>query len=163
MELRKFNQITPTPEMMEMVNSLYMEAATVTPFSIPDQSPAPGEVLSALQAPNSIWRLGFDDERGLIGLVGAERINWIDQSCETFIAVVPSERGKGTALRMAHEFRDMCINEYGLRRFQALILPISQSRPILEKMGFELEGTLRQVRRLNGAFSDALLYGWLAE
>ena len=75
-----------------------------------------------------------------------------------------SFRKKGYATEAADLFVDFIFKTKPLERIQAMTnISNKASQRVLEKVGFKLEGTLRNADFLNGGFSDLLLYSMLKQ
>ena len=78
--------------------------------------------------------------------------------------IAADERGKGYATEAATLLREYATTERRLRRLMARVFEGNEaSKRVLEKIGFEQEGRLRDHYYVDGEFLDATLYGWIAD
>jgi [ribosomal protein S5]-alanine N-acetyltransferase len=99
-----------------------------------------------------------------IGGVGLHRIRWKDRAGEFGIVIgSPECRGRGygteaTRLTLRYAFETLNLNrvELGVFAFNAAAIRV------YEKLGFILEGVLREERFINGRYVDAPVYSILA-
>jgi len=79
---------------------------------------------------------------------------WIDHRYE----------GKGIVIRCCKVLIDHCFGTMALHRIQINCnVENARSRAIPERLGFTLEGTMRQAEFVNGEFRDWAIYGLLAD
>lgn len=147
------------PEYMEEAVKLYQIAEDWTTFT--HTGITPQDALVALTSPDSVWRLVVSDESKIIGLVGYERLRPFDGVGEPYIALTQTAQKKGMGLDAATMLFDWGRAELALRRIQTVVLDSAPSRPLLEKLGFKHEGTLRKLRFKGGKFIDGQQYGWV--
>lgn len=78
--------------------------------------------------------------------------------------ITADERGKGYATEAAGLLKEYATAERRLRRLMARVFEGNEaSKRVLEKVGFEQEGRLRDHYYVDGEFLDATLYGWVAD
>ena len=93
----------------------------------------------------------------LFGFVGDSR------RAETGYILHRSAWGQGFAMEAMHRLLSYGLSELGLRRVEADIDPRNaRSARLLERLGFVLEGRLRERWEVAGEVSDTALYGLLA-
>jgi RimJ/RimL family protein N-acetyltransferase len=104
------------------------------------------------------------DDGELLGACGLCRIDWISATAELSIyigaglAYVDEELAPAAAaILIAHAFDDLNLNRLWVEVF-AFDEP---KTALVERLGFELEGTLREHRFHAGAYHDSLMYGLL--
>lgn len=77
--------------------------------------------------------------------------------------LAPEAQGKGYMREALHCFIDHLLDDRGLRRLEAEIDPRNvPSARVLERIGFQREGLLRERWCVGGELSDSALYGLLA-
>lgn len=99
-------------------------------------------------------------------LLGAIRFNSIDRRArcaELGYELHPSAWGKGLMSEAARTVVQCGFDDFSLNRIEAWTLPgNTASDRVLEKAGFQYEGTLRQKARFKEAFHDFRMFGCLA-
>ncbi len=106
-----------------------------------------------------------DEEGYLIGNVSLSGIDWVNRNAE--LGIVIGEKGAwgkgycGEILRavLGFAFGRLNLHRVYLRVFEPNVRGIR----CYEKVGFTLEGRLRQARYFDGRYEDVLLYGILRE
>ena len=105
-----------------------------------------------------IWEAGE-----LCGVVALHHIDWADLLAELGYWVDTHHRGAGLATRAAGRVAKHAFDSLGLHRLEIRCAAGNQaSRTVAERLGFALEGTLRDARRLGDGFHDEVIYGLLA-
>jgi len=110
------------------------------------------------------WAVADRDSDRLIGALTLFSLHAQQLRAEVGYSLSPDHQGRGLAseaLRcgLAHAF-----DQLGLVRVEADIDPRNEpSWRLLEKLGFQREGLLRQRWRVNGEICDTAFYGLLAE
>jgi len=147
---------------VEEAADLYEAGLTMSTRSIGD---IPRELIyGALRSPDSCWWTLWDDDKDVVaGLGGFERLNWLDEIGEPYIALRPDYQGRGLALNFAKFIVREGFNSLNLRRQQATVLSTSPSLKLLEKCGFKQEGIFKSIRKLNTSYVDAIAYALLKE
>lgn len=85
-------------------------------------------------------------------------------SCQTGYKIDRSHASRCFGTKMMREAIKIMITEYGMHRISAYILPDNtHSIRIVEKLGFELEGTARSYALLNGRWTDHLHYVYITD
>jgi ribosomal-protein-alanine N-acetyltransferase len=99
-------------------------------------------------------------------LLGAIRFNSFDKHArcaELGYELHPSAWGKGLMSEAARAIVRCGFDDFSLNRIEAWTLPgNAASDRVLEKAGFQYEGTLRQKARFKEAFHDFRMFGCLA-
>lgn len=99
----------------------------------------------------------------LIGDLELCHLNWFDgQAGEICYGVGPDYEGKGYATEAAKGLIDYCFTKLNFHKVTADTDPDNlASQRVLEKLGFKLEGRLRDRQLINGKWVDELDYGLL--
>ena len=104
--------------------------------------------------------------RALDLLIGTSTLARIDHSngrAELGFALHPDHWGGGLMKEAVTALIDYSFNELGLRRLEADVDPRNaRSIALIEKLGFQREGFLRERWHVNGEIQDAVFYGLLA-
>lgn len=121
-------------------------------------------ILNSLEqfAHNDILTSGIWYEGRFAGVVGTVPINWADLSVEIGYWIGKEFEGRGlvtqgTRALIRHAFEEWKLNRIVIRCATGNI----RSQAIPKRLGFELEGTLRQAHLVNGEFQDLFLYSLL--
>jgi ribosomal-protein-serine acetyltransferase len=96
------------------------------------------------------------------GVIGTHRIDWRNRRVELGYWLAREFEGRGIitdACRMAitHLFREMDLNRVEIRCADGN----AKSSAIPRRLGFKLEGTLRDAQLVNGRYHDLLVFGML--
>lgn len=103
-------------------------------------------------------------DKKIAGMIGYTNLNRTNNSIEIGYWLDREARGRGVITRCARFFVDYAFTRLSLNRVQINCnVENSKSRAVPERLGFKLEGTLRQVELLNGRYRDWAIYGMLAE
>ncbi|SFR88404.1 Protein N-acetyltransferase, RimJ/RimL family [Halomicrobium zhouii] len=98
-----------------------------------------------------------------IGYAWAFNVNDVSGHGEIGYWIVESERGQGYATEAVDLLAEWAFHDRQLHRIQARVFAGNEaSMRVLEKAGFEREGTMREAYRVEGEFVDAALFGLLA-
>ncbi len=115
-------------------------------------------------AENNGWTAGIWYRGALAGEIGFDYIRWSNRFTEIGYWVGAAYEGKGLVGRACRALVDHAFRDLGLNRVQIrCAVENRRSRAIPEKLGFQLEGTLRRAERLSDRFVDLAVYGMLAE
>ena len=100
----------------------------------------------------------------LIGSTGFNRLDWAANVCEIGYWIDRGEEGKGTITKACKAMIDYAFDELKMNRVEIRCsTENSRSAAVPERLGFKLEGTLRQAEMLNGRPHDFHVFGLLAE
>jgi ribosomal-protein-serine acetyltransferase len=103
-------------------------------------------------------------EQGIVGVAGFHGVDWANRSTSLGYWLAESEEGGGT---MTHAVRALVDHAFGRWRLNRVEIRADvenvRSRALAERLGFRLEGTLRQALKLSDGFHDDALYALLAE
>jgi [ribosomal protein S5]-alanine N-acetyltransferase len=97
-----------------------------------------------------------------VGSIGMYKIQHTFQRCEIGFMLLPDSWGKGYATEAAKAVVKYAFNELGLNRISAVsAITNIASHKVLEKVGFEREGCLRQNVILKDEYVDDYIFGML--
>ena len=106
-----------------------------------------------------IWYRG-----NLAGMVGFYDFEWRDRRANLGYWLAESLQGKGLMTRSCGALIDYAFGELGLNRVEIRCSPRNlRSRAIPVRLGFSLEGLIRQAEWLYDRFEDHEIYGLLAD
>ena len=108
--------------------------------------------------PGVRWGLELADESELVGTCGLFKWNRNWDSCSTSYEIASWCSGKGYMTEAMSAVLDWGRKNMSLNRVEALVHPSNlPSKKLLERLGFENEGRLRQAARWGGQYRDLLL------
>ena len=97
-----------------------------------------------------------------VGYAWAFQVNDVTGHGEIGYWIVDEDRGKGYATETVDLLAEWAFRDRQLHRLQARVFEGNEaSMRVLEKVGFEREGRLREAYRVEGEFVDATLFGLL--
>ena len=100
----------------------------------------------------------------LIGSTGFNRLDWNARVCEIGYWIDHREEGKGIITKACKAMIDYAFDELEMNRVEIRCsVENLRSSAVPERLGFKLEGTIRQAEMLNGRPHDFLIFGLLAE
>ncbi|MGC4044126.1 MAG: GNAT family N-acetyltransferase [Armatimonas sp.] len=106
------------------------------------------------------WGIAKDQE--LIGTVALHKLDFEQGRCELGYMLGRSHWGQGLASEAISLALDYAFGRLHLRRLEADIDPRNTaSQKLLEKLGFQQEGYLRERWNVEGEISDSALFGLL--
>lgn len=106
-----------------------------------------------------IWRHGT-----LIGAIDLHQIDWQNGNARIGYWLDKDYTGHGIMTRAVHLLTEYAFEALDLNRIEIHVATENhRSRRIPERLGFTMEGVLRQVQRLRGAYYDHALYALLRD
>ncbi|MCQ4088090.1 GNAT family N-acetyltransferase [Saccharibacillus sp. JS10] len=117
-----------------------------------------------LYAENGAITVGLWEHHRLAGVIGFHEINWRSFHAQVGYWLGHSFEGRGLmtlALRplIDHAFMEMELNRIEIR----CAVTNTRSRGVPERLGFTLEGIVRQAEKLDDGYIDHALYGLLRQ
>ena len=104
----------------------------------------------------------IEKESTLIGEVRLKNLRWFNRKAELSIIVHKEQQGQGYGKEVLEYLIDYAFNKMNLHRLEAEALEFNEaSVMMLEKIGFHLEGRLREAKYHNDKYWDILRYGLL--
>jgi RimJ/RimL family protein N-acetyltransferase len=98
------------------------------------------------------------------GWVSLRNVDWINRSASLSFSLAPWAEGKGVARRAVGQVLDLAFGPGRLHRIEAdCDIDNERSQRLLERLGFQKEGTLRAFARMPEGRRDFYLYSLLAE
>jgi ribosomal-protein-serine acetyltransferase len=114
-------------------------------------------------AENKGFRAGIWFKGRLAGSIRYNSIDWRNRSTELGYWIDASCEGKGLVRKACRVFIDYAFNQLMLNRVEIRCnVDNRRSRVVAEKLGFKLEGRMRQTYYHQDHFVDMVLYGILA-
>jgi len=98
-----------------------------------------------------------------IGIAGISHINWKDRNASGSIIIGEKEYwGKGIGAELAELFLDYCFNELNLHRISTSVISTNErSLKLHQKLGFVVEGRIKEAVYKMGRYQDIILLGLL--
>jgi RimJ/RimL family protein N-acetyltransferase len=98
------------------------------------------------------------------GWVSLRNVDWGNRSASIAFSVAPWAEGKGIAHAAVSQVLDLAFGPGRLQRIEAdCDIDNERSRRLLERLGFQREGTLRAFARMPSGRRDFYLYSLLAD
>lgn len=109
-----------------------------------------------------VWAVTLPADDALLGTISLFQFERDHKRCELGYEMAPSAQGKGYAREAVHAALVHAFDNEGMERIEADVDPRNgPSRRLVERLGFVLEGTLRERWFVNGEICDASFYGLL--
>jgi ribosomal-protein-serine acetyltransferase len=104
-------------------------------------------------------------ERGrIIGSIGFHRVDWLHRGTGIGYWLDADAQGRGTMTLAVTALLDFAFQAWRLNRVEIrAAVENRRSRAIPERLGFQLEGTLRQAEFVGGRYLDHVVYAMLSE
>lgn len=115
-----------------------------------------------IYADNKMFPTGVWHKNRIAGVLGLQRIDWDAGSGEFGYWLGAEFEGNGIMTRACRKFIAFAFEELDLNRIVIRCHPENtRSSAIPKRLGFTLEGTLRECTRLNGELIDMQIYSLL--
>ncbi len=99
----------------------------------------------------------------LVGVLGFQRIDWMNKNVEIGYWISAEHQGLGIVTKSCQTLADYAFNEYQLNRVQIRCATENKkSCAIIERLGFVKEGIMRQAEFLYDHYVDLFIYGMTA-
>ena len=109
------------------------------------------------------FHAGIFVEGEVAGFIGLHRIDWANQSVEIGYWLDAGYRGRGVMTAAVRGVVEICFEHYRLHRVEIRCgVENTESCAIPERLGFRLEGVLRQAQWVMGRALDLRVYSKLA-
>ena len=103
--------------------------------------------------------LGIVVEGALAGTVGLHYVDWFDRVAELGYWIAAAVEGRGHVTRAARAVVELAFGAAGLNRvIIRCAVGNERSREVAERLGFRLEGLLREAQWVRGRFLDQHLF-----
>jgi ribosomal-protein-serine acetyltransferase len=100
----------------------------------------------------------------LVGVIGFQRIDWMNRNVEVGYWITAEHQGLGIVTKSCQTLIDYAFNEYQLNRVQIRCATENKkSCAIIERLGFIKEGRTRQAEFLYDHYVDLFMYGMTAD
>lgn len=109
------------------------------------------------------WAIELKEFNKFIGIVRIFNVSFANKRGEISYILNPAFQGKGLAVEAIKAVIEFCIGHVGLNRIQARCTPDNYpSERVIQKLGMQYEGTLKEYWVNKGIFTDAKLYALTA-
>ena len=106
------------------------------------------------------WAIARKDDGAMIGDCGYNQFDWRHHSAVIGYGLAKEYWGRGVMTNAVNTMLRWGFAELGLNRIEATTNPLNhRSARVLEKLGFQREGTLRDYRLDRGVFRDCWIWG----
>ena len=100
----------------------------------------------------------------IIGVAGFHGVDWPNRASSLGYWLAADAQGRGTMTHAVRALVEHAIGTWELNRVEIRAdVANLRSRAIPERLGFKLEGTLRQAQRLGKRYGDQVVYAMLAQ
>jgi len=111
---------------------------------------------------------GFDysvrENGAIVGGIGLYHLEWASRLAHVGYWLAPSARGRGLITRATEALTTYGFEELHLHRLEIrCVVENRKSRAVAERIGYSLEGVLKDAYLLHGRFRDLALYAMLSE
>jgi ribosomal-protein-alanine N-acetyltransferase len=108
------------------------------------------------------WAVTINGHNELIGTCGFHHMNRTHYKMELGYDLLPTYWGKGIMTNSIHRLMQYGFEELQMNRIEAFVDPANtHSSKLLQRLGFEQEGKVRQAFFQKGKFVDAFIYSLL--
>lgn len=108
---------------------------------------------------NNGFQLAIVYKNEIVGVIGLHYIDWGNERTSIGYWLGEGYQGKGIMTRATAGLTTYCFEELQLNRVEIRVVPTNyKSRAIPLRLGYKLEGVLRQNEKLNGEFFDHEMY-----
>lgn len=154
-------------ELFQLVDANRERLQRWFPWVETTREPADSEtfIKSALQgfADGTSVNCGIWYRKQLAGVVGPHTIREVNQSAEIGYWLGQEAEGNGVITRSCAAIIDYLVDERGINRIEArCIVSNDRSRMVMERLGMQREGILRQWQKFDYGYEDVFVYGILA-
>ncbi len=114
-------------------------------------------------AANNGFQAGIVVEQRLVGAIGFHGIDWASRRTSIGYWLAEPHQGRGLVTTACRALVDHAFSAWKLNRVEVrAAVDNLRSRAVPERLGFTLEGTIRQAEWVNDRFVDHAVYGMLA-
>lgn len=115
-------------------------------------------------ADNDGFQAAILEHGRIIGAIGFHRVDWLHRSTGIGYWLAADAQGRGTMTLGVSALLDFAFRAWRLNRVVIrAAVENDRSRAIPERLGFRLEGTLRQAEFVSGRYVDHAVYSMLAD
>ena len=150
------------PILQQMINDPEIENAVVG-FSYPVSLTSQKKWIANLSQDNTV-RYAIEVENRVVGVISVSSIDLKNRVGNINIKLISEARGKGYAMRASKMVIEYCFQELNLNCITANVIERNcDSKKLWEKLGFSIDGILRQRVYKNGKYHNLVSYSLLKE
>lgn len=160
-------EVRDADELFALVDSSRMYLREWLPWV--DANLSIGETVSFLEAAQRQYSRGegfqccIRHRDKIVGIIGLHRVDRFHKQTEIGYWLAEEFQGRGIMTACCRALVDFAFREYKLHRVEIrAAVENTKSRAIPERLGFTLEGTLREAEWVNDRFVDGAVYAMLA-
>ncbi len=113
-------------------------------------------------SPDKHWFSIKDGNGNLAGIIGLEKISWVNRDAIVPMFMSKAFRGKGIGIRSVALLMDVAFRQLSLQQLTSYLRADNvASRSLTERAGFQQEGRIRQAWFSDGEHHDMLVVGIL--
>lgn len=110
----------------------------------------------------SAFKCGLWSDGDLIGAIDLHEINWTNRHAQIGYWLDQAHTGRGIVTRAVQRIMQYAFDTLDLHRIEIHVATENRaSRRIPERLGFTLEGVLREVQYLRGRYVDHAIYAFI--
>jgi ribosomal-protein-serine acetyltransferase len=110
------------------------------------------------------FQCGIWFNKRLVGVIGFQRIDWLNRNVEIGYWIDAKHQGLGIVTKSCRTLINYAFNEYQLHRVQIRCATENKkSCAIIKRLGFMQEGIIRQAEFLYDHYVDLFIYGMIAD
>jgi ribosomal-protein-serine acetyltransferase len=114
-------------------------------------------------AANQGFQAAIIQDAKIVGVIGYDRVNWQNRSTSVGYWLAESAQGHGTITAATTTLVDHAFDRWKLNRLDIRAgVENHRSRGVAERLGFKLEGVLREAERIGDRYVDHAVYAMLA-
>ncbi|MES0824879.1 GNAT family N-acetyltransferase [Ruegeria sp. SCP11] len=153
-----------TPWFQDIEDLARFDRTLRVPFNLAQTEEAWSGALNPSGSDNRCWFVVESGDGQVLGVVGLEAISPINRDAIIAMFVEKSARRLGLAIRATALIADLAFRQLGLNRLTSYYRQDNHiSRDLVERLGCQIEGTMREAWYADGAFHDMIVVGLLKQ
>lgn len=153
-----------TPWFQDIEDLARFDRTSRIPFNLPQTEEVWSDVFNASESCRKCWFAVVSDSGQVLGLAGLEAISPVNRDAVVAMFVEKSARRLGLAIRATALVVDFAFRQLGLNRITSYYRGDNHiSRDLVERLGCQVEGTMRQAWYADGTFHDMIVVGVLRQ
>ncbi len=162
--LEKSDVVTITRWLEDLEDLSLFDRCARIPLNLEASEKVWADAFSSDVAAGKYWFAIEDGQSEPIGIVGLENVNHINGDAVLAVCISGQLRKKGIGIRTAALIMDVAFLQLGLNRLTSYYRADNDaSRHLIERVGFQQEGCMRQAWFTNGRHVDMMTVGILRQ